>query len=418
MRAKNSEVRRRKPECGLLRTVLALCLVASGLGAQDLERNGNQMFRIPAGWARNDVQDSVILSPNSAPKNAVVVVMGGHASTGSLREGFDRNFKASAAGQRVVTSSEPQSRTGPNGVEMLEATAELQGAKGPPSYCLYLVAAPPGRIEMMVYMASSKQLFQRYLQDARQVAASWTFANVSAAPAAGPDVSTSKSETAPPSGRLSGVFQGYKYNYTTTLGVVQKTASIDYFTFFPDGTVYHGLPSTGMVGFNMVRANQTNPEISGTYRIEGDHLMVVLNRGTYRLDASVRSPAQLEFEGRPYTLQSDPADGPSHALEGVFVRADARPGEDLARRAIRFSSNGQFVDQGMVETVAGTEIVNGNLRFERPSGSGTYKLSQFTLILRYSDGYVRQLPIIVKRAELDKPTPAEIMVNTYTLVRR
>jgi hypothetical protein len=35
----------------------------------------------------------------------------------------------------------------------------------------------------------------------------------------------------------------------------------------------------------------------------------------------------------------------------MFMRADAQPGEDLARGFIRFTPDGRFLDQGLVTTV-------------------------------------------------------------------
>jgi hypothetical protein len=100
------------------------------------------------------------------------------------------------------------------------------------------------------------------------------------------------------------------------------------------------------------------------------------------------------------------------------VRADAQPGEDLARKFIRFTRDGQFMDQGIVLAVTNSEIINGNPRFERPAGSGTYRLAPYTLILRYADGYQRPLALIVDPADLDKPSLSRLLVNTYTLVSR
>jgi hypothetical protein len=81
-------------------------------------------------------------------------------------------------------------------------------------------------------------------------------------------------------------------------------------------------------------------------------------------------------------------------------------------RAIRFTRNGQLEDRGIVETITPSEIINGNPRYERPDGSGTYRLEPYTLRLRYSDGYERTLPIVVEPAEIDRQALGRISVNT------
>jgi hypothetical protein len=220
-----------------------------------------------------------------------------------------------------------------------------------------------------------------------------------------------------PPNALDGVYGGYKFIYTTVLGVVQRKAVNDYFSFFPNGTVYWGFPQTGLTGFDPARARQNAAEFCGTYQMNGDRVIILLNRGTYRQVGTLASGG-LQIEDRKYTLQGDIAKSAAHALEGDFGRADAQPGEDLARRFIRFTRDGRFVDQGIVTTVTSSDISTGNPRFEREAGAGTYTIEPYTLILRYSDGYRRQLGVTIEPADMDKPGLTKIYVNTYTLVRR
>jgi len=63
-------------------------------------------------------------------------------------------------------------------------------------------------------------------------------------------------------------------------------------------------------------------------------------------------------------------------------------------------------------------ISTGNPRFERAAGAGTYTLAPYTIILRYSDGYQRQLGVTIKPDDMEKPALTQLFVNTYTLVRR
>ena len=102
----------------------------------------------------------------------------------------------------------------------------------------------------------------------------------------------------------------------------------------------------------------------------------------------------------------------------MFGRADARPGEDLARRFIRFTHDGHFQDQGIVTTIVPSDISTGNPRFERAAGAGTYTLAPYTIILRYSDGYQRQLGVTIKPEDMEKAALTQLFVNTYPLVRR
>ena len=104
------------------------------------------------------------------------------------------------------------------------------------SYRYYLAANPPGRIEMLVFMTATPELFKAYFLTVQQFVEEWTFADA-AKPAA----------ALPESSRLEGVYAGYKFIYVTILGAVQKKAVEDFYSFFPDGTVYWGLPRHGLV---------------------------------------------------------------------------------------------------------------------------------------------------------------------------
>ena len=401
-----------------------VCLAGIAVLASNAqERAGNQIFTIPPDWVRAESPPATILSPSAEPKNTVAIMLAGHPLNGDFRAAFDRDVAVMNGTQVPVGSAEVQSRHTATGIDLLAITVELKGPKGARSGGYYMAASVRGRYELLAYMAASPALFKRYWPAVQQFITTWSFANLtdSSAPPA-ESVPAAPSAEAPPAAspapnRLDGVYAGYKFIYTTVLGAVQRKAVNDYFSFFPNGTVYWGLPQTGLAGFNMARACQGAVEFCGTYQMNGDQVLIVLNRGTYR-QAGVRSPVGLQIGDRQYTLMGDPAKSAAHTLDGIFVRADARPGEDLARKFLRFTRDGRFVDQGIVTTITSSDISTGNPRFERPAGMGTYQLAPYTLILHYSDGYVRQLGVIIKPSDMDQPVLTQLLVNTYTLVRR
>lgn len=406
-----------------LRVVALAALSVVSLPAQD--RADNQIFRIPQGWTRTDAPGATVLSPKAEPKNLVVLVLSGRPLTADFRETFDHDVKGLNGTMKVVKAGEVQSRHAPEGVDLLATSVELQAGPLQRSYRYYMGASVNGRFEILMYMAATPVLFQRYWPTVQQFVSTWSFANLPKAASPGTEAGTDAAPPAPkaaasgdaPANRIEGVYSGYKYNYVNVLGAVQKKAVNDYFSFFPDGTVFWGLPQTGLVGFNMARACQGRVEFCGTYQVNGDQVVIVLNRGTYRQVGSI-APGGFRIADRPYTLQGDPAKSAAKMLEGDFGRADAQTGEDLARRFIRFTRDGRFVDQGIVTTVCSSDISTGSPRFERAAGNGTYSLGPFTLILHYSDGYTRQMGITIQPGDMDKPSLSQIFVNTYTLVRR
>jgi hypothetical protein len=401
-----------------------LCLAVAFLSVMHAqERTGNQIFRVPPGWGHADQSGVTILSPTAEPRNYVVLMLGGHPLTGDFRAAFEQDVKGMNGTLRVMKASPVESSRTPDGVEMLASTVELRNPNGVPSLRYYLSANVGGRIEAMTFMAVSPLLFNRYWPAVQQFVSARTFDIGTTAAAPSTDTAAPAAPSAPaaastlPPNRLHGVYSGYKYIYATTLGVVQKKAVSNYFSFFPDGTVYWGLPDSGLANFNVARVCAPAPEFCGTYQVDGDRVDIVLNRGTYRQVGTLTGSA-LQIEDRRYTLEGDISKSTAGAIEGVFGRADARPGEDLARRFIRFTRDGHFQDQGIVTTIVPSDISTGNPRFERAAGAGTFTLAPYTITLRYSDGYQRQLGVTVKPEDMEKPALTQLFVNTYTLVRR
>jgi hypothetical protein len=413
-----------------------MAVMVALLNAQEPARMGNQIFRIPPGWARADSPAGAVIAPAAEPKDSVVLLLSGRPLNGDFRAAFDQMVAAINGNLRPLAPGQVQGRHISDGVDLLADTLEFQAPNHSHFKRFYLAASVRGRFESVIYSAATVALFQRYWPVVNQFVSTWTFASLAsqASPSAESSAEPPPRAADPPpaptaeaaprtaaaaatSGPLDGIYSGYKFIYATVVCAVQRKAVNDYFSFFPDGSVFWGLPQTGLAGFDMARACQGKVEFCGTYQMNGDQLLISLNRGTYR-QAGSRNAAGLQIEDRQYTLEGDPSKSAAHVLDGVFVRADARPGEDLARHFIRFTRDGQFVDQGIVTSVVSADISTGSPRFERPAGAGTYRLAPYTLILRYQDGYVRQLGVTIKPVDVEKPQITQLFVNTYTLVRR
>jgi hypothetical protein len=409
-----------------MRRARLICLVAVFpfcLYAQ--ERLGNQAFRIPSGWTRSEMSGTTVLSPAAEKPNFVVIVLGESQLNGDFRQAFERQVASLNGKLHVVRSSSVQGGRTADGYDLLSTTAELRNPNGVPSLRYYTAANVDGRYESLVFMTVSAPLFQRYFPTVQEFLTTWTFGKAPAGTSSNDAPPAAREATVPPpaassapaSNRLEGVYAGYKYVNTTVLGVVQRKAVNDYFSFFPDGSVYWGLPQTGLVNFNAARACQNAVEFCGNYVVNGDAVTIVLNRGTYR-QVGTLTPGQLQIADRRYTLQGDISKSTARGLDGTFGRADAQPREDLSRRFIRFTRDGRFLDQGLVTTVVSTDFSSGRPQFERSGGSGTYTLGPYTIILQYSDGYRRQLGVTIQPADMDRPVLSQIFVNTYSLVRR
>lgn len=380
-------------------------------------------YEMPSGWHREQTNGGTYLVPDAVPGGLVVIFLGARPLVTSFQEGFEADLAGLGRGQRVLSRTPAQSSRGPDGVPRMSAQAQLLAPGGARSYRFYLAANPSGQLHMAVYMAATEALYNRHWKTMQQFAAGWRFDGPST-PGGAPPSATAHTGVGPPppaapvdlpAGRLEGIYAGYKYIYVTVQGgIVQKQATLDYYTFFADGTVYWGI--VPMLGFDMGRARQQDPEYVGTYRISGSKVSVSL--GPSNRFVAVLNGTLLQVEDREYRLQGDPAKTSEGSLDGVFRREDAQPGEELARRSIHFGRDGTFEDEGIIESITAAEIVNGNPLPQRPSGRGWYQLARNTLLLRYGDGYEQRLPITIGLPEQGRGAPSKISVNTYSLVLR
>jgi hypothetical protein len=178
-----------------------------------------------------------------------------------------------------------------------------------------------------------------------------------------------------------------------------KTYTGDYephprwYTFYDDGQVFEDIPRTGLAGFNR-EASKTD---SGQKSYWG--------RYTFTNGAGSITKPGVNY---PETLQSEGADKLKvdsfhffrcQDVNGLRLQGEwtslANPNDPALDRfpagqkpVFRFSSDGKFSDEGVFATF----LKSGDPR-QDAAGTGVYEVRDFTLILRFSDGRVKQLAI-------------------------
>ena len=134
--------------------------------------------------------------------------------------------------------------------------------------------------------------------------------------------------------------------------------------------------------------------------------------GTITIDWQIGSPTTLTRDGQQlreqYTVWSPypPVDG--LRLDGRYQR---RPEEYVSPSGITFHRDGTFEEDGLNVTMGGT-VVNPGFPEQ---GSGTYQILRWSLILRFSTGFVQSIHLLI--AAGDRANPAHIVLNGYDFVR-
>ena len=207
-------------------------------------------------------------------------------------------------------------------------------------------------------------------------------------------------------------------------------------TFFSDGRFFEGQPDYGLLGFDIDREIQREPPGWGTYEFSANRgraiffrqpgeegpptmwgLLLRADRGVVVI-GDTRSEYTSE-SGILYTLL-DRCDG--LRLEGTFLRSDFRtfdpwvPG--IPSEAVTFTRDGRFVDRGFVDAtgVLWRTPDGGFAEDDKVPGTGIYRIANYTLELRYSDGRVKPLFFYLEPGT-SKAGVREFYANTWKFVR-
>lgn len=171
---------------------------------------------------------------------------------------------------------------------------------------------------------------------------------------------------------------------------------IEHITFLPSGHVYWALPPEGLLYFDPAVAQRAHPDDWGTYEIKNGEIHILRGPGKSRYlitrsGERLNNPPSL---GKGTFRPVPSADGLK--LEGNYRRHQTEP-------TITFTTDGRFRDGGVFRYFGTLERPDGTVyQDDGIGGSGTYRIEQNTLELRYSDGRVKRHPFIVFPENLAK----------------
>ncbi len=109
-----------------------------------------------------------------------------------------------------------------------------------------------------------------------------------------------------------GVFMGLKQRYVTEMAMVTGSGryvlAAHYYVFSGDGRVYRrydlDVPGNDPRRFNFAAAQREDPENSGTYRVHGNQLMLIMGpQGTERITTTLSEAGALQISSVRYERQ-------------------------------------------------------------------------------------------------------------------
>jgi hypothetical protein len=346
-------------------------------------------FTPPPGWAAAQDRDHVTFTfiDSAARTYVMLAVYNSTEGSGNAERDFSSEWN-DVVGKSFSAGSAPRSIAGQSraGLKFCEGGAQVKQQNGEPSYVRLLVfPAGQRRLSLMLVATNEKALqarqpeLQSFVDGLRLASPSATTAKTAEPVGAG---------AAPrPGAGISGVWMGFK----TYVGDYEPHPR--WYTFYDDGQVFEDIPRAGLAGFNREasKADSGQKNYWGRYTFAGGAGSIT--------KPGVAYPEVLQSEGADklkvdsfHFYRCQEVNG--LRLQGAWTSM-ANPNDPALDRfpagqkpVFRFSSDGKFSDEGVFATF----LKSGDTR-QDVAGTGVYEVRDFTLILRFSDGRVKQLAI-------------------------
>lgn len=362
----------------ITRTLLTLLIGVAPVLAQT-QSFDIATFTAPAGWKAEQRQGYITFTSidQSGRTFCMLALYTSTTSTGDPGGDFEQEWKNIV--QKVFTAPEapaPSLGRTSSGLSYREGGSTVtQG--GNTLYAQLAVFGMGKRTTSVLSVATNHAALDARGAAIRAFLASLRFA---AQPAAG---------TKPPSprpGGLAGVWMGFTQMYGS------YEPSPRWYTFFADGEVFEDLPGEGLAGFS-ASASKASADLRdywATYHFEGGSGFIAKPGVNVQTTIQAVTPDRIKL-GIDTFYRCASVDG--LRLQGAWTsyadpndpNLDRQP--EGARPVFRFSKDGRFADEGVFATFLHM-YSNGN---EDRAGTGTYEIRDFTLILRYADGRVKQV---------------------------
>jgi hypothetical protein len=346
-------------------------------------------FTPPPGWAAAQDRDHVTFTfiDSAARTYVMLAVYNSTEGSGNAERDFSSEWN-DVVGKSFSAGSAPRSIAGQSraGLKFCEGGAQVKQQNGEPSYVRLLVfPAGQRRLSLMLVATNEKALqarqpeLQSFVDGLRLASPSATTAKTAEPVGAG---------AAPrPGAGISGVWMGFK----TYVGDYEPHPR--WYTFYDDGQVFEDIPRAGLAGFNREasKADSGQKNYWGRYTFAGGAGSIT--------KPGVAYPEVLQSEGADklkvdsfHFYRCQEVNG--LRLQGAWTSM-ANPNDPALDRfpagqkpVFRFTSDGKFSDEGVFATF----LKSGDPR-QDVAGTGVYEVRDFTLILRFSDGRVKQLAI-------------------------
>lgn len=290
-----------------IHSALLIVLAASAtLAADDFK---GVAYSAPAGWATAEQDGALLLAPQEADAEAVVIVVlyPPKALAGqTFRAWLDAEMKANLGpGAVVLNEGEVQSAQA-GGLETLTTARVVRDAEGAARLQMFHAVSNSPRAALAMGIAAGEKALEKHggalqaLFESLQLPAAGASADEGAAanpPAPSRSAATpaeGNGEPLPEAGVVNGVPQGL------FVGVSVITGNPVFLLFLPRGRVYHNLPRGGLNRVDWAALVAENADSCGQWTASGGTLRIVWNDGNVWEGPLELTETGIRFFGKRY----------------------------------------------------------------------------------------------------------------------
>jgi hypothetical protein len=354
---------------------------------------GDLQFNVPNGWRQVQAPDGIVLVPNGASQNSVVII--GFLPGQTVGDPYSW-FRAAWANWKtqinLIDSGEPESKRNPNGFDVLRSYSRAYSPRLGNATFILAAAVAGNRVAPYFYLCNANCGFDGYQNDFQTFELSLSLASLTSSPR--------------PSARDVGKSGGLKGLYTSfstseghaELGTFRVRGSVTYLAFFADGNVIRFLPREGLENFDFRSAVRSSRESCGRYQLNGNRISITW--GDNSVTSGARNGAKLQIGDGAFAYE------PTAHSDGLTLGGVYSPDGADGRVNLAFTQDGRFADGGSLSAVD----------IPSPPGSGSYRIHDNTLTLSYSDGRIVKVSFFISGDEEGNHRPSTIHVNGHALV--
>jgi hypothetical protein len=367
-------------------------------------------YTAPAGWTRTEQAGSVAFTPPLEPAGSVVLLVLPLAprladldtQLNALRVAFEGSL-----GLRDMREPQRQQYAG-TGFETRSHYAVYSSNAGD-RYFAVMGRAEAGAVGTLLFVATSGAAYDRMRGTAADLFNGLRIVSADSPPASPATVLPAAGNRATETGVIAraptaqselgrggyrgpgiiGVWTGTRTMRDFSRGYSMLIAFPAWYVFFDDGQVLQTFPKAGLAGFEREAFRAQYPLEFHSYAFDGATGQVQRQEGAAPWSLKQIGPNHLQVDGATFHRCPD-VNG--LRLQGSWYQRSVVDADDPnftqrprgMRPLIHFTADGRFDDEGLFVVAMPSDPAADR------EGVGSYEIRDFSIILRYDDGRVRQ----------------------------